>query len=282
MYDLLIAGDYHIEEKAIDEILKIHHEILTHAPAKKFIQLGDYYNTNRPTAKELEFGTYLAKDLLNFFEEVIILRGNHTASKNNSDTIDYLRYLGIQVEDTYEYDNMLFGHFFVDKSELSFGTHKYTVESLKSFRKVILGHQHKTQEIKPNIYHLGAIRRVDFGEACYDTPHLLAIKAGDTISLPLVSPTGIKICRSINDLKAISDTTVRIYYVIGSFEQFIREINIINNFKENYDDFKIKLDFEKPKATQKTEGKGFIDLFKDYLNKVDISLRKDIEDELYL
>ena len=53
----LIIGDIHIEENSIEEISSIFEKDIFVIKADKIIQLGDLFDKNRPSPKELKFTT---------------------------------------------------------------------------------------------------------------------------------------------------------------------------------------------------------------------------------
>jgi len=275
--DNIVVGDCHIKENAIDELDSIFSEIITYK-SKKLIILGDYYHSNRPTGKELEFGTRWIDSFRNLYEEVVLIKGNHEASSDNCTCVDYLRYLNIGVVDTYIKDDCYFAHHFLSESELAFGTGKYSIADLKDYRYVLLGHQHKFQELAPNMYHLGAVRKCDFGEAFYSQPRIALFKDGELEFKELKSPSQIIICSHPNELKGLNENS-RILYIFNSFEQFLNEIGEVNIQKPLFKELKMKMNFKKDdKKYEKNENQSFKELFQAFLENLAPDVKKELEE----
>lgn len=298
IFDILCIGDPHIEEEAVDELEDIFTEIISYK-AKKLIILGDYYTKNRPTAKELEFGTKWIKGFLEYYGEVILLKGNHGKVANNISCVDYLQYLStsyenddhelienrVKIVEDYEIETpkTYFGHFMINESALAFGSGEKSLEDLKAYDYVVLGHQHKFQQITPKICHLGSIRRVDYGEASYDTPQLLAFDRSKPIYLPLVSYTTMKTAYGIGQMRDIFEETkglCKIYIIFKTFNQFLNEIEEVNKLKEKFIDMKIKLDFEKEKQVIVGNKQSFKELFYEFISKLDKPLQDELKKEI--
>jgi len=279
IYEDLIVGDPHIQEDATEEIDRLFTEVLSYK-AKRLIMLGDYYTKNRPTAKEILFGTKWAAIFADTYDEVIFLTGNHTQVADKVSCIDYLQYLGVHIEDEFTdvINNRFYGHFMLDGSDLAFNTHERKTLDFEGFNRVILGHQHKFQHITPKITHLGSIRRVDFGEVSYEPPQLLAFNAGEEIYLPLSTYTPMEICRSIAQMRD-SFRETKLLYVFSSYSQFINEIGEVNKLKDEFIQVKVKLDFTKSNIEYvKNENKNFNDLLKEFLLTLEEHSRKEIEE----
>ena len=240
----LIITDPHIEEKYINELEKTFQEILglvTKLPEDTLIMCGDYYNSKKPNAKEILFGTKWAMQFKEHFKTVIFLRGNHDKTQDIS-AIDYLQYLGINIVNDYvDEDNNFYGHCFTNESKFEYGTYKYTISQLAKYNRVFLGHQHSFQAIKDHIWHIGSVRYVGFGEVSDKSKYIL--KLGEKLEfLPLKSPIPMVDVKTINELPNI-DPNNKVRLVIGSFEQFKREINKISKWKDKFTEFKLKLEF---------------------------------------
>jgi len=239
----LIVGDYHINEKAIPEIINIHKEILTH-DANEFIQLGDFYDKNKPTAKELEFGTSLIADYKNKYKKVTLLRGNHEIVTKEFSAIDYLKYFGINIVTGFiDIDNNYYDHIVLYESKLEYGTGSMGLKDLLEYNYVILGHQHQPQELGPKRHHLGSIRYVSFNEVDDLTKYIGILDEDKFDLIPIKSTIKMKKIYNINQLPNIEPDN-KVCLVIGSFEQFKNDINLINQWKDKFVDFKLKLDYK--------------------------------------
>ena len=162
----IIIGDSHIEEKAIPELEGIFAEILK-IKADRFVQLGDFFEHNRPTPAELKFATSIVKKLKKKFKDVTIISGTgeHDTLRDVS-VIEFFKDLGINtIRGDYVKDNILFGHFMLNESHLEYGSGKCGIKDLAKYDFVFLGHQHLFQELKKDkIYHPGSIRFQNFNE----------------------------------------------------------------------------------------------------------------------
>ena len=167
----MIFSDPHIEEQNIQELDNIFAEIISYDDNSEYnICLGDWYHNKRPTPKELEFGTRWAK-YFNEKKDFILLKGNHPEINEEISSIDYLRYLGIEITDTYINNNIYFAHKSTEKSEMRcssnvpyFKKFEISIKELEEYDLVILGHQHNYQRITNNIYHLGSCINTTFNE----------------------------------------------------------------------------------------------------------------------
>lgn len=239
----IIFGDPHIEEKSLIELHKTFIEIEKMA-GDELIMLGDYYNKNKPTAKEILFGTEWAFRFKQRFKKVIFLRGNHDRTQTIS-AIDYLQYLGIKIVDEYiDEDNNYFGHFMTNKSLYEYGTYQKTVAELKKYNHVILGHQHTYQQLDTNILHLGSVRYVNFNEVNDDHKYILvALNDKEWQRMVLDSPIPMKDVKSIEEVTKLEGSQIKVRLIISSYQQFKDEINKIAQYKDKFIEFKVKLDF---------------------------------------
>lgn len=275
--DFIVIGDTHADEKALDELDAIFTEVISYK-AKNLICLGDTFHKNRPTAKELEFVTRWMKQFSNCYEDVYVIKGNHDDYKDGVSCVDYLKHLDIHVVPNMEYQDCLFGHFMLNESELAFGTGKYSINDLKDYRYVLLGHQHKFQELAPNMYHLGAVRKCDFGEAFYSQPRIALFKDGELEFKTLQSPSQIIICSHPNELKGLNENS-RILYIFNSFEQFLNEIGEVNIQKPLFKELKMKMNFKKDdKKYEKNENQSFKELFQAFLENLAPDVKKELEE----
>lgn len=276
----LIITDSHITEQTLLELEGIFNEIYQQE-ADELLMLGDYYNSKKPNAKEILFGTKWAVKFVEKYKKVIFLRGNHDKTQDIS-AIDYLQYLGINIVDNYtDEDNNYFGHFMVEGSKFEYGTFKYTVSQLAHYNMVFLGHQHSFQAIKDHIWHIGSVRYVGFGEVEDKSKYIL--KLGEKLEfIPLKSPIPMVDVKSVDELPNI-DPNTKVRLVIGSFEQFKREINEIPKYKDKFEEFKLKLEFsDKTIVTNvhkdvKLEKKNLQQLIIQYIEKIE---DKDVKELL--
>ena len=238
----IIFGDPHISEKAIPELDSIFTEILKQE-GDTLIMLGDYYDNKRPTAREILFGTEWALKFKKRFKTVIFLRGNHDKTKEIS-AIDYLQYFKIKVVDEYiDKNNNYYGHFMTNKSLYEYGTFQKTVKELRQYTYTLLGHQHNPQELEQNMYHLGSIRYCNFNEVVDSYKRIAIIDKGKLEFIKLNSPIPMIDVNSISVVTKLKKRNFKVRLVISSFDQFKQEVNEIAKWKDQFVEFKVKLDF---------------------------------------
>lgn len=244
----LIIGDSHIADKYIDELEYVFEEILE-IDADKCIHLGDFFDNNKLSPRELEFGTKIAKEFKEKYKDFTIMSGNGRHEWLNSRNItSYLKDLNVNtvgMEYKIELDNLqcYFGHFMTNQSILEYGSAEVTISELSKYDLAILGHQHLFQEIKKDkIYHLGSIFFQNFNEAKEDYKRVALIENGKLEFIKLNAPINMVDLESVSELsKFTPDTKIRLIY--KSFEDWKRDVNHLTEYKNKFVDFKIKLDF---------------------------------------
>jgi len=248
MRTLLIA-DIHIEDNAIKEIDSIFKNDIYKTNADRVIQLGDFYDKNRPTPNEIKFGTNLIKRLTTLYKEVILLAGNGSHEfLNNVAIIEYLKELSgkikIITKDHFIENNIYYGHHMLYESKLEYGSGKCGLKDLADYDYAILAHQHNFQKFNEKVYHLGNIRYQNFNEVTDKNKYVAILEDGKLELIPLKSPIKMIDVHSIEELKDVdSDSKVRL--VISSFDKFKKNISELYKWKNKFTQFKIKLDFEK-------------------------------------
>ena len=250
---ILVIPDIHIEEKAISEISNIIFEI-TSIKADIVVQLGDFYDKNRPTPYELKFGTTIAQTLVDKYGKVIILSGTGKHDiLNNTSIIEYLESVGVIVaKKDFVYNNILFGHFMLHESKLEYGTGKCGIKDLKKYKYVFLGHQHTPQKLADNIFHVGSIRYVNWNEVNDEYKRVYVIEDDKVTEIPLKSPIKMVDVNSIEELPNEKLKNCKVRLVISSFNQFKKSIDKLTYWKDKFVEFKTKLDFEQDLNTSKT------------------------------
>lgn len=283
---ILFIGDLHIEEKAIPELMEIFDEIFSYK-ADMVIQLGDFYQSNKPTPQELEFGTHITSFLKDKYKKVIILSGTgkHDILHGES-VVKYLRHLGITIVGQ-EYElkindkKILLGHFMTNKSILEYGSHKYTIAQLKKYDLVMLGHQHNPQDITDKIFHLGSVRYQNFNELHDQYKRIAVWEDGKLTFIPLKSPTPmIEICPAegaeeydLTDKLEKLEPNTKVRIRLCSFTSFKNSLDILKKYKGRFAEFKLKLDFEKNLVKSSTPAKK-----KDNLKEIILAEIKKISD----
>jgi len=292
----LIIGDIHITKDSISELKEIREELLSIADREEIdevIQLGDLYDSTSLSREVLCFGTsfitQLAKD-----RSIILLQGNHGATNDTTNIVDYLCcFPNCMVIPDYVNYNIYYGHCLTDKSlfptKVINDDRVYTksCEYLSKYDICLIGHQHSPQKISDNIYHLGSIRYVSFGEVKdeYKQVAILDINIDDINNIkqdikfiPLSSPIKMIDVSSIEELSKIP-TRTKVRYLINSFKQFKNEINIINRLKTKFYSFQLKLNFTKEEfnSFKKKEHVSIIDSIYSWLDKIE---DEDVKKEL--
>lgn len=243
----LIIADLHITEDSISEIDNIFTKDILSIQADRVIQLGDFYDRNRPSPAELKYGTSLVDSLVKKYKDVTILAGNGSHEfLNNTAVVEYLNNLGVKIikEDHVVIDDIFYGHFMLYESDLQYGSGKCGIKDLEKYKYAFLGHQHNIQKLSNTIYHLGSIRYVNWNEVTDDFKQVAIIEDDKLEFIPLKKPIKMNDVHSIEELQDVEfDSKVRL--VINSFEQFKKEINLLSNYKKKFIEFKVKLNFEK-------------------------------------
>lgn len=281
---ILFIGDLHIEEKAIQELDSIIREI-RHFKADMVIQLGDFYQSNRPTPAELQFGTEVAKKLKSQFGRCLILSGTGTHDMlRGTSIVTYLYQLGIEVvgqEHELEVDGkkILSGHFMTNESLLEYGTHKHTVTELEEkYDLTILGHQHQFQKISDKVIHLGSVRYQHFNELQDKNKKIALLEDGKLTFIALSTPyfmTEVKgenktISDIIKELDSIDpDTKVRL--VLTDYTVFKDLSSHLVRYKDKFVDFKIKLDsanYSPVQCSNETKSNSLSLFLKEYIGEI--------------
>jgi len=287
----LILGDSHINEKNIPELTSVFHEIYK-IEADNVIHVGDFFDNNKPTPRELIFGTAVTRELKKLYSDVTILSGNGRHEwLNGAPVIGYLAELGINVEGMElekEIDGKkcFFGHFMTNESYKEYGSHEYTVADLMKYDIVLLGHQHNPQEIrKGKIYHIGSMFYQHFNEVKDEYKQVALIEDGELKFIPLTSPTPMIDVNSIEELTS-APKKAKVRLIFSSFAQFKREVPKIKEWKDKFIEFKTKLDFdtniarpEPEKASTKTKKSLEVVLAEELIKIEDKEVRDLLENQ---
>ena len=248
---------------------------------------GDYYHKKQLSPRVLDFGTKWAVkfgDSGNF----TMLRGNHPAISSETSGVEYLTHLGINVCDNLAMGGIYVGHQMTEKSNMAYGLKipevsrfEILTKDLKKYDLSILGHQHQYQKISEKIYHLGSVRYTGFGEVKDKAKYIVRINDDrEPHFIELATPYKMKDVSSIKELKAIKNSETHVRLVIGSFQQFKEEVNEIEEYKNKFTNFKVKLNFETPKLEKGKEGKSFDELVKKWIRGIkDDDIREILEKE---
>jgi DNA repair exonuclease SbcCD nuclease subunit len=286
----IIVGDLHINERAIEEIETIFDKdiipLVSGNHYDRLIQLGDWFDFNRPTPMELKFSSELVQNLKIFFKEIIIISGTgeHDILHNES-AISHLASLGVKtIKGDYIDNNILYGHFMLHESKLSFGTGRMGIKDLEKYKYVFLGHQHTPEKLGNNIFHIGSIRYCSFNEID-DIKHVFILendKFHHCHDIQCCIP--MKDIYNISELEKI-DARTKVRFVCKSFEQYRLNASLLNKLGKKFNTFKIKLDFKtetiKDLIVSKTEAKTITkdEIIRIYLEKIeDKAVRKLLEE----
>ena len=235
----LIIGDTHIAESYIDEQQKIFDEILKYE-ADCCIHLGDMWDSNRPTPRELEFGTDIIKRFKSNYKDVIILSGTGRHDwLNNCSAVAFLKNLGVSVVGT-SYDKVIdglkckFAHAMTDQSTHSFGNYKYKVADLeKNYDYIFLGHNHSPQDISANTFHIGSIFWQNFKESNDKFKRIAILDNRELIFHKLFTPIQMYDLTSLSDLEKMTPHA-KVRMIISSFSQHKQFVKICDQYKKKF------------------------------------------------
>jgi DNA repair exonuclease SbcCD nuclease subunit len=291
MSKTIIITDTHINSKSIPELKKIFKEIFSYK-ADRLVMLGDYYDSNKPNPEELEFGTAIAKQLKDNYKEVIFLAGNgkHDIYDGIS-IINYMKYLkinavGMDYDSVIDNQKIKFSHAMLNESLLEYGSGKYGLKDLKDYDYVFLGHQHNPQSFNAKVHHIGSVRYQNFNEVTDKNKQIAILENGKLSFIPLKSPIPMtEITVASGDycgeflgerLKMIRPRS-KVRVIFPGFTEFKSSLPTIKEYKHKFNQFKIKLDYQKI-----DEFKGAMqEVFKKTqpLDKILINAIKQIEDK---
>lgn len=258
----LFVADLHIEEKSIEELELIFQEIFSYK-ADKIVQLGDWYDSYKPSPLALNFGTSIARQMKKQYKDVTILDGTGKHSVLNGESVTrYLQHLGIKtvgIEHKLEIDglNIFVAHWMLKQSKLEHGTATCGIKDLKDkYDFILLGHQHSFQELlKDRIFHLGSCRFQNFNEVCDPYKQIAILENGVLTFIPLKSPTPmIDLVTGdcpyyLEEMLPKVNPKSKVRVVIGSFSIFKNSLETIKKYKNKFVEFKVKLDFAKNLVT---------------------------------
>ena len=284
---MLIIGDTHIVDEALDELELIFKEIDSYIEVDEpIVQLGDLFDKKRPSPKEIDFTT---KWITHFQEKtnyITVLRGNHPTIDDKTSSVEYLQWLGISLTDELETINLYCGHFIVNESIMNFNNTTKSIKELEKFKYVFLGHQHHPQDLGNNRYHLGSVRYTSFGELNSDKKKIARLKG--TLTTPtslefieLKSPIPLVEVFSISELEDV-DFSSKVRLTIKTFEQFKNDMGKVQKWKDKFKAFKVKLDFTNNPAEVKKIDKvdNLRTVIEKWLAEInDVDVKKELEEE---
>ncbi len=229
-----------------------------------FGQMGDWCDRSRLEAKELYHFVSEAIKLKKNFQNVFGIEGNHDKFDNQISIISFLNLIGIRIfpgDELYlktPFGNILLGHWFIDKSKDSFGTHhKYNFDDLTKrkpkFDYCFLGHQHDYQKIE-NIYHIGSARYVSFGENSEMKKKFVILNKEGLKFIDLKSVIPIYNVSSIKELEKVP-ARAKVRYTFKSFSSLKDDMKKVEILKPKFHFFKKKIDFSVQSDFKKIEVK---------------------------
>jgi DNA repair exonuclease SbcCD nuclease subunit len=262
--NLLIAGDFHITERDLEECSLILHELIelkNKYRVDKLIITGDTFDRVNPNSKELDCFSKFVKEI---DIPIILLSANsHESTSIEESVINHFGILKdtITVVKEYHEDEYLFvGHFIINESKKNYGG-SVPKSALEKYRYVVLGHGHSYELIKPNICQLGAVRYVDFAESQDKAKICLLIEnyrtEGEKCSfLALKSSYSMKdvIVPTASSGEELQEQkwrlaldslpkTTKIRLIFRDFSSYINNINKLEQFKGRFALFQVKKDF---------------------------------------
>lgn len=280
----IIFSDPHLEESAISELEEVFKEITSYKKRADFlICVGDYYDKKNPSSEEIEFGTKWVNIFKKEFGKFIMVQGNHPAISDKISSVKYLKHLDIAVVDDIILDEVYYGHFMIKESQCGF-EEKITyadLEKIHSVNRFILGHQHSYQEHKLML-HPGSCRYVDFGEVQDKHKYIILVEDSNVLPIILNKVRPMYEVDKVEDLEKISaNSCVRI--VINDFEQFKKEVNVIETYRNKFYKFKVKFNFNKSVVSTPSTTGNTNEIIVKWLNTVsDPDVKKEILTELEL
>lgn len=295
---VFFVGDLHYTSNSYQECHDILEEICEHKRNRYpdtesvIVFLGDVCDRNKLNAIEIFQLTSLMSKVRETFEHRIIIEGNHDQLDKDFAVTTYLKYAGFQIwkDDVLWNNNILLGHYFIDKSNSSFGSYRHTLAELKKekFKYCLLGHQHDYQKIYSDnnkiIIHLGSSRWVHFNEV--SDKKYFACLFHDNLSLIEINKA-TKMYSNVDNLefyRNIPDNS-KVRYVFKSYDQVKKEISTVMKESKRFSLFKriFKFDneakkIENDKATK--TNKDIKSIINKWISNIDDDKVKDILSEV--
>ena len=161
----LFFSDLHITKKDLPECKAVLGEIIDLCDSHQIthiFNLGDTFDNLHPTSCEFD----LFSDFITALNRpiTILAAQSHESEDSTNSIVNHFSILNKNVTIVKEYkENDLYcGHFIVNQSKNNYGG-TVDASTLKKYKYVILGHEHIPEDIG-NIYQLGSVRYVDFGD----------------------------------------------------------------------------------------------------------------------
>lgn len=278
----LIIGDVHADLSSLEELETIFQEIYYSCKEKynggKIIFLGDIINhtEKRPHPEVLVFVTKLITDMTKN-SEVIVCIGNHESWTDDKSTLDYLKYLNVNL--IYHHGTIkigekivYLGHHFLDQSDEHYKDNRFKVKELtEKYDFCLIGHDHKFRQHNEKFINLGSIRRTTFNEVDYGMPKYAKMST-ESLKIELCE---VKSATPMLDVTSIDealkhDYRTKLRLVFKSFEEYMKNVNKLPELGKKFFMFKVFHDYIQKVNKVKKEvkkGKSFKEMFGEFLNK---------------
>jgi len=198
MKNIFIFSDFHILESELVECSLVAKELLSLSRnCDTIIDLGDTLDSIEPTSLELDF---LSEFFVKLNKPIISIAAQSHESKSKEDTIkNHLAILNKKIKIVKEFidNDLYYGHFIIKEAKKGKFGATISLNDLKQYIQVFLGHQHSFEQIK-NVTQLGSVRFISFDEVT-DKDKKVAIiqnygiKDQKMLILPLKSPYPMKV-----------------------------------------------------------------------------------------
>lgn len=247
----IVFSDPHIDEKSIDELEEVFTEILRYSKGKPLLICGgDWYDRKNPSPREIDFGTKWVLKFKKEFADFYMISGNHPAIDKDISGISYMRHLGINTEEDAVIENVYYGHYMVKESLCGFNEERNAIDLITNHPLSILGHQHSFQVIKldgylSEIVHPGSCRYVDFGEVQDKNKYILVVEDEHFIEVRLNKVRPMYEVTTIQQLETLP-RTAQVRYVYTDFNKFVAEGHLLDKYRKEFYNFKIKFNFQSP------------------------------------
>lgn len=277
MIRTIICGDLHIDERSIPEIDSIFSNDILSIESDRFIQLGDWFQSNRPTPLELTYSTQLVLKLKQHYKEIVILSGTgeHDLLHNES-VISHLASLGVKtIKGDYIDNTILYGHFMVNESRFAFGTARCGLKDLEKYQYVFLGHQHSPQDLTTTIFHIGSIRYCSFNEV-EDRKQIMILQDGLIANIELKSLIPMLDVTDVTKLEQLEPRN-KVRVIFNSFEDYKKNASYVNKLGKKFFQFKILTNFKESNILVQSSNRLDIKINKSNIISSYLDNIKDIE-----
>lgn len=278
---------------------------------KHIIQLGDVFDDRKGVRSQSGYN-YVKYFLLPVIENGLILYqilGNHDIFYDKDNKINSLKMFfklinssNLNLIENYEkinlnkkelhfvsyacdvniddiYGDVLFGHYAVEGFEMQKDVpvlNGMKLSSFSNFDKVFTGHIHR-RDFQKNVINVGSLIECNFGESDFVHGfHILDLDNLDVEFIPIEEKIFVRLdINEIKNYKDFNDQVIEIKLNENSSE--IENEKIIKKLRKlNPDEVQIKYISEKKNKTIEVENYDFLNVLKEYIDKDDSKLKKDI------